>query len=230
MGPGAGRDAGEGRSGITGAKTRLGATRRPPLRASTSHHLLGKVRRGSETASASILGTSGPSGPVEIQTFTQILRAGNIAKPNKYASPVMGSGADSPCQGEMARRARGGRVGDYEHEVLIWSRPRWRFAQSLVAPGEDQRSGFAGKRRSKGTNAVFAARRKRSGVDFATTSRRGQSNPPPAGGGISSATNKIALSSSPHPSRLRRATFPQGGRLKEVGGEILLQKIKSRKG
>ena len=40
----------------------------------------------------------------------------------------MGSGADSPCQGEMARRARGGRVGDYEHEVLIWSRPRWRFA------------------------------------------------------------------------------------------------------
>ena len=35
----------------------------------------------------------------------------------------MGSGADSPCQGEMARRARGGRVGDYEHEVLLWSRP-----------------------------------------------------------------------------------------------------------
>ena len=40
----------------------------------------------------------------------------------------MGPGADSPCQGEMARRTRGGRVGDYEHEVLIWSRPRWRFA------------------------------------------------------------------------------------------------------
>ena len=84
----------------------------------------------------------------------------------------------------MARRARGGRVGDYEHKVLIWSRPRRRFAQSLVAPGEAQRSGFAGKRRSKGTNAVFAARRKRSGVDFATTSRRGQSHSPPAGGEI----------------------------------------------
>ena len=42
-------------------------------------------------------------------------------------TPVMGSGADSPCQGEMARRARGGRVGDYEHGVLIWSRPRRRF-------------------------------------------------------------------------------------------------------
>ena len=59
-------------------------------------------------------------------------------------------------------------------------RPRWRFAQSLVTPGEAQRSGFAGKRRSKGTNAVFAARRKRSGVDFATTSRHGQSRSPPA--------------------------------------------------
>ena len=64
------------------------------------------------------------------------------------------------------------------------SRPRRRFAQSLVAPGEAQRSGFAGKRRSKGTNAVFAARRKRSGVDFATTSRRGQSHSPPVGGEI----------------------------------------------
>ena len=59
-------------------------------------------------------------------------------------------------------------------------RPRWRLAQSLVTPGEAQRSGFAGKRRSKGTNAVFAARRKRSGVDFATTSRHGQSRSPPA--------------------------------------------------
>ena len=39
----------------------------------------------------------------------------------------MGSGADSPCQGEMARRARGGRVGEYGHEVSILSRPRWRF-------------------------------------------------------------------------------------------------------
>ena len=39
----------------------------------------------------------------------------------------MGSGADSPCQGEMARRARGGRVGEYGHEVSILSRPRGRF-------------------------------------------------------------------------------------------------------
>ena len=110
--------------------------------------------------------------------------APEISRLLQGVTPVMGSGADSPCQGEMARRARGGRVGDYEHEVLIRSRPRWRFAQSLVAPGESQRSGFAGKRRSKGTSAVFAARRKRSRVDFATTSRHGQSNSPPAGGEI----------------------------------------------
>ena len=99
----------------------------------------------------------------------------------------------------MARRARGGRVGDYEHEVLIRSRPRWRFAQSLVTPDEAQRSGFAGKRRSKGTNAVFAARRKRSGVDFATTSRHGQSRSPPAGGETSPAGNGTGLLSPPHP-------------------------------
>ena len=67
---------------------------------------------------------------------------------------------------------------------LTGTRPRERFAQSLVTPGKAQRSGFAGKRRSKGTNAVFAARRKRSGVDFATTSRHGQSNSPPGSGAI----------------------------------------------
>ena len=135
----------------------------------------------------------------------------------------MGSGADSPCQGEMARRARGGRVGDYEHKVLIWSRPRRRFAQSLVAPGEAQRSGFAGKRRSKGTNAVFAARRKRSGVDFATTSRRGQSHSPPAGGEIPLRGTKplyhrplirhgFAVPPFPIPSGLRPSPLDKGSR------------------
>ena len=109
-------------------------------------------------------------GPVARRGFrpaTQILRAGTFL-PGPRGNP----------------RKWGPGKGDYEHKVLIWSRPRRRFAQSLVAPGEAQRSGFAGKRRSKGTNAVFAARRKRSGVDFATTSRRGQSHSPPAGGEI----------------------------------------------
>ena len=70
---------------------------------------------------------------------------------------------------------------------------------SLVPPGEAQRSGFAGKRRSKGTSAVFATRRKRSRVDFATTSRRGQSRSPPAGGETSPAGNGTGLLSPPHP-------------------------------
>ena len=35
----------------------------------------------------------------------------------------MGSGADSPCQGEMSRSDRGDRVGGYEHEVLIEAVP-----------------------------------------------------------------------------------------------------------
>ena len=35
----------------------------------------------------------------------------------------MGSGADSPCQGEMSRSDKGGRVGDYEHKVLIGANP-----------------------------------------------------------------------------------------------------------
>ena len=56
----------------------------------------------------------------------------------------MGSGADSPCQGEMSRSDRGGRVGDYEHEVLIWSRPRWRFG-SFAAMGKGTRRPQAAK-------------------------------------------------------------------------------------
>ena len=76
-------------------------------------------------------------------------------------------------------------------------------------PGEAQRSGFAGKRRSKGAVAVFAVRRKRRQADFATTSRHGQSNSPPAGGEtpremarrvVAPHARKKAVSSSPpHP-------------------------------
>ncbi len=40
----------------------------------------------------------------------------------------MGSGADSPCQGEMAQRARGGREGEYGRVSARLSRPRRRFA------------------------------------------------------------------------------------------------------
>ena len=70
--------------------------------------------------------TQGPVARKKSQKATQILRAGNFCLA-QGVTPVIGSGADSPCQGEMSRSDRGGRVGDYEHEVLIRSRPRWRF-------------------------------------------------------------------------------------------------------
>ena len=44
-------------------------------------------------------------------------------------------------------------------------------------------------------------------------SHRWERNSPPAGGETPPARNETALSSPPHPSRLRRATFPPGGRL-----------------
>ena len=65
----------------------------------------------------------------------------------------MGSGADSPCQGEMARRVRGGRVGEYERGALILSRLRVRFGyfaamgkvtrrpQAAKSPAKTSRSG-----------------------------------------------------------------------------------------
>ena len=87
----------------------------------------------------------GPSGPAGLEGATQILRAGNFAWTCRYASPVMGSGADSPCQGEMARRARGGRVGDYEHEVLIWSRPRCVLPNPSLLPAKPSEAGSPGR-------------------------------------------------------------------------------------
>ncbi len=111
--------------------------------------------------------------------------------------------------GERSRK-RGPGKGEYGHGVPILSRPRRRFAQSIVAPGEAQRSGFAGKRRSKGAVAVFAVRRKRRQADFATTSRRGQSNSPPAGGEIPPAYNKPDPKSAHPPQCAHWGTFPQG--------------------
>ena len=51
-----------------------------------------KVRRSSESAVVKIFIYPGPVGRIELRKATQILRAGNIAKPDRYASPVMGSG------------------------------------------------------------------------------------------------------------------------------------------
>src|SRR5699024_432892 len=68
-------------------------------------------------------------------------------------------------------------------------------------------------------------RRKRSGVDFATTSRHGQSRSPPAGGEISPCGERnrsiIAPSSAPF-----GGTFPPRGRLKKRGRRTPLKKEK----
>ncbi len=60
------------------------------LQRSTSRHLLGQARRGIEAAVVKIFANPGPGGPAEIQTLTQILRAGNFVKSGRYASLVMG--------------------------------------------------------------------------------------------------------------------------------------------
>ena len=97
---------------------------RPPLRRKTDRERwLANSGADLEPHQLQFSTNPGPSGPAGIEGATQILRAGNFAWTCRYASPVMGSGADSPCQGEMSRSDRGGRVGEYEHGVLILSRP-----------------------------------------------------------------------------------------------------------
>ena len=91
----------------------------------------------------------------EFRPATQILRAGNLPLTFRYASPVMGSGESGPMDLGGAKRSRSPSAAS---PAAFW-------VISLVPHGEAQRSGFAGKRRSKGTSAVFATRRKRSRVD-----------------------------------------------------------------
>ena len=69
----------------------------------------------------------------------------------------MGPGADSPCQGEMARRAREGRVGEYGHVVPILSRPRGRFG-SFAAMGKGTRRPQAAKSSAKTTRSGASRR------------------------------------------------------------------------
>ena len=66
----------------------------------------------------------------------------------------MGPGADSPCQGEMARRAREGRVGEYGHVVPILSRPRGRFG-SFAAMGKGTRRPQAAKFPLRGMKPLY---------------------------------------------------------------------------
>ena len=86
-------------------------------------------------------------GPVARREFRVSLRfcAPKMLCPVHGVTPVMGSGADSPCQGEMARRARGGRVGDYEHEVLIGARPRGVLFNLPCLPAKPSTAGSPGR-------------------------------------------------------------------------------------
>ena len=80
----------------------------------------------------------------EMKSTTQISRAGNVLLTSRGDPRNRGPGADSPCQGEMARRARGGR------ESRHW---RTEFA-SAASPG-DSLVTFSSLRKS------LAARRRR---------------------------------------------------------------------
>ena len=71
----------------------------------TRERWLNKLRRGPGTAPGANFANPGPSGPAGIQTLTQILRAGNVL-PIPRGNP----------------RKWGPGKGDYEHNVLIWSR------------------------------------------------------------------------------------------------------------
>ena len=68
----------------------------PPARIRTGN--VGSAKAGAvvEPQQRQFLHTQGPVARLEFRPFTQILRAGNIAKPDRYASPVMGSGESGP--------------------------------------------------------------------------------------------------------------------------------------
>ena len=164
------------------------------------------------------------------QKATQILRAGNVLPTPRGNLRKWGPGPTPPVRGRWPEGPEGVGWATMSTKCSSGAVPGGVLGYLSRTPGEAQRSGFAGKRRSKEAVAVFAARRKRRQADFATTSRHGQSNSPPAGGETplrkqylkggaprsSRPTQKTALPSPPHPAL--RATFPPRGRL--FGGII----------
>ena len=103
---------------------------------------LRKLRRKHGTAPKANFANAGPSGPAGVQTRTQILRAGNYLPTQR----------DNP-------RKRGPGKGDYEHEVLIWSRPRRRFGD-FAAAGKVTRRPQAAKLPCKNSDPGDNSRRK----------------------------------------------------------------------
>ena len=116
-------------SGLTASH--LPPRRGKALRAADSRSYSGKRARSVGSAKPGavhkpqqrqFLQTQGPVARNETIKVTQILRAGNPA-----------TWADSPCQGEMSRSDRGGRVGEYERVSAHLSRPRRSFGDFPIA-------------------------------------------------------------------------------------------------
>ena len=142
------------------------------------------------------------------QKATQILRAGNVLPTPRGNPRKWGPGPTPPVRGRWPEGPEGVGWATMSTKCSSGAVPGGVLGYLSRTPGEAQRSGFAGKRRSKEAVAVFAARRKRRQADFATTSRHGQSHSPPAGGETPLRTTSAVRTLSPHPSRLRRAAFP----------------------
>ena len=158
----------------------------------------------------------------------------NRRKPLRFCAPEMfcppqgvtsvnGVRGRLPHTRSRVRRARGGRVGDYEHEVLIRSRPRRRFGLSLPysrrSPAqrvrrEEEEQGSGRSFPPLGGNGDKRTLRRRAAMGKVT--RRPQAAKLPCANNTSKAARrgrralhkKPLYHRPPHPSRLRRATFP----------------------
>ena len=136
--------------------------------------------------------TQGPVARKKAQKATQILRAGNVL-PTPRGSP----------------RKWGPGKGDYEHEVLIWSRPRWRFG-SFAAMGKGTRRPQAAKLpgynkpipKLAPSSAPFRGTCPYPLCRYATSPLDKGSRPP---GG------RLFKGSAPHPPRFRSAPSPGKG-------------------
>ena len=82
------------------------------------------------------------------------LRAQWPGKNRTQALLILRAGNYLPTQRDNPRK-RGPGKGDYEHEVLIWSRPRWRFG-SFAAMGKGTRRPQAAKSPSRPLNKQAA--------------------------------------------------------------------------
>ena len=127
-------------------------------------------------------------GPVGRDEFRHPLKfcAPEILCQAQGITPVNGGlGADSPCQGEMARRARGGRESRHGERSSPLRRPPASYGSFSTWKRNSPRRAKPCKTRRRGHGLALRE----------------------------SFNDVCSLKRPPHPSRLRRATFPPGGRL-----------------